>query len=389
MKSRPTLLARVPDGQGKFPFVPILIKGGKPVPILGATAYYLRYTDQGKRITRALGSDLQQAYLAYANRLIAAEHENLGLPVPATVASTSRRELRRSIIQFLEEREQLGRAWGTIVLYRLALQDFMQSCMKEYLDEIDRADIISYITWIRKNCRKNHIHGNAEGERNRNIVNRLTFLRTFFLHYGIAIPLPRKEWPKPTRTNPDRYSTNDGGDINKLLEVAGENDRDLIHFLLCTGFRRAEVAHACYRDIDFRNGTINVHDKPEYGFQVKDHEQRPIDIPLSDGFLKRMKARRERHATELIFFNQQGKPDLHLLDRIKILAKKAGIKDATLHKFRRTFASDMLKRFSVPTVQQMLGHSDLKTTARYLAAQDMNTPEARKAVGEMWAAVGD
>jgi hypothetical protein len=59
-----------------------------------------------------------------------------------------------------------------------------------------------------------------------------------------------------------------------------------------------------YADIGFKKGTINVPDKPDFGWTVKDHEQRSQDIILPGKFVKRMEERKARYGAkmpELIF----------------------------------------------------------------------------------------
>ena len=51
----------------------------------------------------------------------------------------------------------------------------------------------------------------------------------------------------------------------------------------------------------------------------------------------------------------------------KKIAKEAGIKDlTTLHALRHTFASQLvMKGVDLPTVQKLMGHSDIQTTMIY------------------------
>lgn len=385
MKVQASFLARVPDGQGNFPFVKIQIKKGQPVPVPGASSYYLRYRENGARKTVALGNDLQAAFLGYANRQLAFQQKELGIAVAPTRES---REISSAKTQFVEELDRLGKARKTIQSYSKAIDAFQLSCTKTLLEKIDRADIINHISWLRNHLGKHRINGSMTGERNSTIVNRLRYLRAFFLRFEVKLPLPERDWPKVTRKNPDRYSEEE---INQLLAATDEDGKDLIAFLFYTGFRDEEVAHAYYKDINWKRGTINVHDKPEWGFKVKDREQRPIDIPLPDKFIERMKARRERYPkNELIFANEEGRPAKHLLERIKDIAADAKLdSNATLHKFRRTFGTLYAQRFGVRQAQAALGHSKLETTAKYLAADDMSGKETKTAINQLFAAIGD
>lgn len=387
MKAQASFLARVPDGQGHFPFVKVPLKKGQPLPVPGASSYYLRYRENGQRRTVALGNDLQTAFLGYANRQLSIQQKELGIPVTA-VLPAPRRAISAAHVQFIDEIDKLGKARKTVKSYGTAIRNFRVGCTKTYLEEIDRADFIAYINWLRSHLGKHRINGSLGGERNSTIANQLRYLRAFLRRFDVKMPLPERDWPKATRKNPDRYSEEE---INQLLAAADEDGKDLITFLFYTGFRDEEVAHAYYKDINWKRGTINVHDKPEFCFKVKDHEQRPIDIPLPDKFIQRLKARRERYPkSELIFSNEEGRPEKHLLDRIKEIARKAQLEsNATLHKFRRTFGTLYAQRFGVRQAQAALGHSKLETTARYLAADDMSGAETKSAVNQLFASVGD
>ena len=71
----------------------------------------------------------------------------------------------------------------------------------------------------------------------------------------------------------------------------------------------------------------------------------------------------------------------HLLRTLKGIATKAKVENATLHKFRYTYATRLLESGSdIVTVQGLLGHSDIETTRQYL-----NPDEAlkRKAVNRL------
>ena len=55
----------------------------------------------------------------------------------------------------------------------------------------------------------------------------------------------------------------------------------------------------------------------------------------------------------------------------KVIAKEAKVENATLHKFRHTYATRLLEKGSdIVTVQHLLGHSDLDTTRKYLSPDD-------------------
>jgi integrase len=141
--------------------------------------------------------------------------------------------------------------------------------------------------------------------------------------------------------------------------------------------------HTYYSDIDFTRGTINVSDKPQWGFKTKNHKQRKSDITLPADVLARLKARRERCPVgDLIFPNSKGTPDICLLARVRCAAQRAGIKErVTLHQFRKTFGTLYGQKHGIVNAQRLLGHASIITTQRYMAETEI----PRAAVEELFA----
>jgi integrase len=83
--------------------------------------------------------------------------------------------------------------------------------------------------------------------------------------------------------------------------------------------------------------------------------------------------------------------DMHLIGRLHAviakLPKNTEIEGVpTLHRFRRTYASMMIAHTDLQTVQKLMGHSDIQTTARYLAA---DLEKARQGTRTAFKGVGD
>ena len=282
-----------------------------------------------------------------------------------------------AVIEYREELPTLNKAKATIVAYTNTLEGFLQSCKKIYADELERQDIIDHIAWMRKNLPKR-----KHGDQNRTIRNRLTYLGTFLgRKCGIRLKKAKSadvespgllfasDVPKYTRRPPDKYSIKT---INALLAVADKREQLLIEFFLYTGVRDEEAAHMEWSDFDEHAWKIRVQPKPHYAWKVRDHEVRDIDLLLSKFVRTMVKYRNSRteQKCNLIFPSGVCKPDKHLVKVIQRVAMRAGLKGRfTLHKLRRTFGSMIAKKFGIPTAQRLLGHKDLETTARFLAAE--------------------
>jgi integrase len=406
MRAKPALVARVNDGTKAFPRIPVEIrrraivfpierKDGRlfhPADIIG---FYARYSLDGKPYVKPLGKDSNAAYtqfqqiegnVARVRQGLEPMHkpEPVAEPEPSTPAQD--RTLRTCAAQFKTNIVALGKKKATIYAYTLAVDDLVKRFPDKTIDEITRQDIIAYMSFLRTNIKKRN------GDPEHTLRNRLRNLTVFFHSFGLKIPLAMREMKKPMRSNPTRYSLDF---INKLLQHAEEQEKDLIHFFLNTGFRDEEVAFAKWSDIDFVKGSINVQAKPEFNWTPKDGEARTQDIVLQDKFLDRMKARKERSnrkPSDLIFPQaRKEKPDMHLIKIVQRVAKRAGITDKriTLHSFRRTFGSIVAKEYGIEQARIWLGHSDIETTQHYLAADEMTTEQSRNKVKAMFSGVGD
>jgi integrase len=244
--------------------------------------------------------------------------------------------------------------------------------------------MIDHVAHLRRTIKRR-----SHGDPQRTFRNRLSYINIFLNSLGVKNPLPLKEMKKPMKSRPTKYSLEL---INTMLAVADENEKDLIHFFLNTGFRDEEVAFAKWTDIDFEQGSINAHAKQEYGWIPKDSEYREQDIVLQDKFIERMKARKKRgHNSPLIFPTEKGTPNMHLIKIVQRVAKRAKITDKriTLHAFRRTFGTIVAKEYGLEQARIWLGHSDIATTQAYIACDELTTEQSRKKVKNMFSGVGD
>lgn len=402
MKAKPALVARVNDGSGSFPRIPVTIRrraivfpiqrtDGRlfhPPDVIG---FYARYSLDGKPHIDPLGKDPNAAYTQFLQIEGDVARMRQGLdPIhkkdPEQVEPKEERSLRACAALFKSNIVAMGKKKATIYAYSHAVDDFVLQFPDKAIDQVERQDLINYMASLRSKIKK------RTGDPEHTFRNRLRNLNVFFNSFGLKIPLGMRELKKPMRSTPTRYSIEL---IKKLLEHASRQEKDLIHFFLNTGFRDEETAFSKYSDIDFAKGSINVHAKPEYGWTPKDGESRTQDIVLTDEFIKLMKERKERSNrkdSDLIFPQEnKDKPDMHLIKLVQRVAKRAGITDKriTLHSFRRTFGSMVAKEYGLEQARIWLGHAEVETTQAYIAADEMTTEESRRKAKNMFAGVGD
>jgi integrase len=137
----------------------------------------------------------------------------------------------------------------------------------------------------------------------------------------------------------------------------------IIETLLYTGLRRDELTHLAWADLDFSRRILTVQAKE--GWRPKDNEVRHIPMaPRLHDLLRSL----PRKDSLWVFSTIHGGPHLgHILSRdFRKLARACGVKGASLHTLRHTFASHLVMNGTdIYTVQKLLGHSSIKTTEIY------------------------
>ncbi len=183
-----------------------------------------------------------------------------------------------------------------------------------------------------------------------------------------------KDEKKKAQRKPSTYKQEG---LDRLFAACNEFEKTIFATLLLTCLRKHELCYLTWRDVDLKRATIKVSGEGKVGFSRKDYEERVIPIP---GVLVPLLKKLSRHS-EWVFPNSKGERINHLLRWFEEIASRAKVPDATLHKFRHTYATQLLERgCDVVTLQHLLGHSDLETTRQYL---DPDDTLKRKAVSRL------
>ena len=432
MKARVVLLARINRRDLKFPYVPVELKRNavqfpitwrpegsaralefEPTSVMG---FYARLQNNGvvpskplgKRLMPPLGRAPISAYTQFQQLDQDFERIERGLApvnVPAdSPDGTPKLTLIQAVAKFERDLTAEGKKKRAVESYMGRVRNFARFFAKRpdvALDRINADDIRNFLVWLPTNIQRRPGSG---GHINNTQRNHLRDAKIMFTRYGVQFPLENKFWPKEIEKRKRKYSIDS---IKAMLDAtkrgrhnnnhwSEQDERDLVHFLLNTGFRDEEVAHAQYGDINFRKGSINVYPKPDYRWSPKDNESREQDIDLSPSFIQKMKARKERYSaknTDLIFPNTLGKPYLNegLLNVIRRLVKEAGLEEkAGLHLFRKTFGTMVANSRGLEQARIWLGHDDVQTTQSYLAADEWVSAEDSGAKQQaIFEAIGD
>jgi len=337
-------------------------------------AYYIEWRDEGKRRRLSVGKDAAQAQaqrLRKEAELNAVAH---GVSVAPSGDTGTGRSLAASVAAFLEETKATKKP-NTYAAYQTTLSYFEESCTKTYLEEIDRTDMLQFVSFLRE-----------KGMAPRSCFNKFNVVILFLKSQGTHGVVNKGDWPKFVEEEPEIYEKEE---LERLFAACTPDERLLFEFYQQTGMRDQEVMYTTWQDINFARHTVTVRWKPEYGWTPKNFKEREVPIPkrLSDDLKSaKLGADKAERKCLLVFYTGSCLPRQGTIQILKAVAKRAGLDPATfwLHKFRATFATwSLWAGVDLRTVQQWLGHSDMASTMRYL--KPSRSQETRDKVNAIFA----
>lgn len=142
--------------------------------------------------------------------------------------------------------------------------------------------------------------------------------------------------------------------------------KDGVFLLAKTGLRPIEVCRLRWGDVDFEEKLIKVTSFKGTG----DGKER--ELPISDDvveYLKEMEKRTPKVFGKFVLVNSRKKPcaRIHLTNAVTEAAKALGLYGNVLYAMKHTLASRLRAQGTdLETIRQILGHTNLNTTQRYL-----------------------
>lgn len=363
-------------------------RNGSPIADPHATAFYLRYRPKGgRRICLPAGSD---ALEADNQRKVLEARLATGTPIPTTAkaaatempAASDRKVIATEAAAYIE-RTRRSKKYKTYKAYKDAVELFLSTCEKKYLDELTRDDMITlkqvlqsryasqtvFPMWMKVNTFLNDCHIEKH-------VNHDTWVQRKDRPVNVA---------KRNAKN-KKYPVYTEEEFAAMLSVADKTEYALLLSLAGSGLRINEEAVAQWCDIDWDAKTVTVREKPEFKFNPKDYEQRTIE--LADSVLLALQAIRGSASEEaLIFPAPRGGINRHLEDRVIVpIIQRANAKGFKVkrpkkpaHACRVLFACRLCQAgVDIETIRVDLGHSDIATTQIYLRAAEKKSDLQRQ-----------
>lgn len=323
----------------------------------GGRTYYRRYRDSRGRIRQVKLGDERDLSLADARIL----SDKVGRQVAMGEDPLEQKQIARTVPtftdfiadQYLPYIKTYKRSWETDV--SLLKNHLLPRFGKKYMDEITRQEII-----------RMHADRKASGAA-AGSANRLLIMMRFIFNLALRWEVPGikanpcKSVPLLEENNKrERYLAVE--EAQRLYGAVCESDNKVLRFivpmLILTGARKREVLDARWEDFDLTRKVWRIP-------ITKSGKSRRV--PLSDGALTLLATMPRKFDCPWAFANPDtGKPYVSIFCAWNSARKKVGLEDICIHSLRHSHASFLINAGrTLYEVQNILGHSQVKTTQRY------------------------
>lgn len=339
--------------------------------------WYLDVTTHGHRVRKRIGASKQPAELALKDAEVKIIRDEFGF-------SKADISIEKLIEQFIDYNRTNNR-FSTMRRYEAVMNHFKQYLSTKHpgvvmLSQLTPQVVEGYKSFRRSALIKPNGSKVAEGSEGKPGVQKGARARTVNLEvdgvksmlnlavkwdYLKSNPLKVVKSLKEEDGRPARFLTED--ETKRFLQATPLVLYPIFFLFLNTGMRKAELENLQWTDIDLSRRKILI--RPKENWKPKTGER---DIPMSDsvhGVLASLRKNAGKASQSDFVFSEEltGHSHNRLRRELIAIAKRAGIPGLTkIHTLRHTFASHLvMKGVDLPTVQRLLGHSDILTTMIY------------------------
>lgn len=249
----------------------------------------------------------------------------------------------------------------------MRLEGRSEKTLKQYYDALTKLldEIPKSIKDIRTNDIRYHLahYQTTHNVSNATVNNKRKFLSAFFVWATREEIVDKNPMLKINSIKEKYVSKKPFSDIElaKIRDALEDNrEKALVEFLLSTGCRVSEVAGLKVGNIDFRTGECVV--------LGKGNKERTVYLNNKSMYYLERYLGGLVDAERPLFMNARGRgmTKQNIEELMRIIGKRAGVSKVHPHRFRRTMATNAMKRgMPVQYIQVILGHSKLDTTMIY------------------------
>lgn len=326
-------------------------------------AWWIDYRDQhGRRRRERISTDRRTAEAVLRKRLVSRQEGRF-----LDLEKRERITFARLADLFMKARGDVGERTRREDAYRLTR--LVRVFGERYLDQLRLEEAERYIAQRRADVSGDTVNQDV-------VLLKHLMRRAVDWRYLRENPLAKLRRVKP---NPPRTRYLEKGEIRDLLGACGEPFRTLCELALTTGCRLGEITQICWDDLDEETGVLHVRRRTKSG--------KPRSLPLTERLLGALKALERSPDCPRIFWRRRAGRDVPLMgglvqDRFRKAVVQAGLRDVRVHDLRHSFGTHLAISGAHPkTIMELLGHSGLRATERYINLAASMHREAVHALG--------
>lgn len=262
-------------------------------------------------------------------------------------------DLKSAMEFFLNLLRAAGSSEKTVLSYKAAIEDFIGFAGVSSAKDITQTHIVS---WINTKLRS----AGKDATKKRKIQVTMHYYSLFVRKWLNWLGFPKEFVPIVKRPTSAEISAMSEEEIEKLYSACRDlTDLLIVSLLFETGLRANELLSITGEDVDISKREVIVRNA-KYG------KERTVFLGeiSAEAVKRRLMIMGKEKNRRLIELSYNG-----LYKRLKSLAKRAGLDERKIrpHILRHTFATVAIRRgISLPALQRILGHSDIKVTQVYM-----------------------
>jgi len=169
-------------------------------------------------------------------------------------------------------------------------------------------------------------------------------------------------------------------EFEALFNSCADYIRPILVTALNTGMRKSEILRLKWADVDLKNRKITV-------VEAKNNESRIV--PINKTLYQELLSLFEKAKGEYVFTDGNGHPFGDIKKGFLAAVRRAGLEDFRFHDLRHTFGSYMVMQGAdLRTIQQIMGHKDIRMTLRYAHLSSRHVQEAVESLDNVWTLYG-
>ena len=257
------------------------------------------------------------------------------------------------VMRFLAWKSTEGKSPNTLKQYKFTLEKMLRAVRKP-IQEISETDIFLYLSQLK-------VQGSSSVYLNNIRLNLSSFFN--WLYDKEFIKTNPMKGINPIKTKKEIKHVFTDVDMEKMKKnTKTPRDTAIIEFLYSTGVRASELCSVNISDVDFINKSVKV--------CGKGNKERVVYLNTTCVYYLKEYLKTRTDLEEALFVKEQRGSGRLKVAGVEEMLRKLGaacdIEKLHPHKFRRTLATNLLKKgMSIEEVSKILGHAKLDTTMIY------------------------